>query len=336
MQFLQNIWYVAAHGSELKEEQLTRRILDNPVLLYRKQDGTIAAISNICPHRFAPLDRGLRFGDTIECPYHGLQFGPDGTCVLNPHTDHLDRKMDVPAYTAIERHGLVWIWMGKAEPDPALIPDMSGFEDADGVSVCRSYLNANYRYDILIDNLLDLSHADYLHRGSFSSGVAEETDLHISEEAHNNVVINRLQKRCDPPPFMPHIDFKIDMLTHIRWSPSQAILFHSGFGPAGQPIQSLDGPRFYHVATPESAGKTHYFMGVVREGASDEEADRALAKMQREVIATEDGPMLEFLSEYMDGQELMDMQPLILPTDAGGLRARRTMNRLMQQELAAV
>lgn len=263
MQFLQNIWYVAAHGSELKEEQLTRRILDNPVLLYRKQDGTIAAISNICPHRFAPLDRGLRFGDTIECPYHGLQFGPDGTCVLNPHTD-------------------------------------------------------------------------YLHRGSFSSGVAEETDLHISEEAHNNVVINRLQKRCDPPPFMPHIDFKIDMLTHIRWSPSQAILFHSGFGPAGQPIQSLDGPRFYHVATPESAGKTHYFMGVVREGASDEEADRALAKMQREVIATEDGPMLEFLSEYMDGQELMDMQPLILPTDAGGLRARRTMNRLMQQELAAV
>lgn len=332
MPLLKNCWYVAAHSHEIEDANLARELLGVPVLLYRTEAGRPVAMSNICPHRFAPLDRGLRFGDTIECPYHGLRFDEGGTCVLNPHTDRLDKKMDLRAYSVAERHGFVWIWMGDEDADPALIPDLSDFDDAEGVSVCRSYIDADYRYDILIDNLLDLSHADYLHKGSFSSGPAEETKLDVIDGPLDTVVIKRLQLNFDAPPMFGDISGKIDMLMQISWSPSQTVAFKAGFVPAGTSLQSFNVPSFYHIATPRNAEKTHYFMGMIRYGAPDEEADRITAERQRGVIAREDGPMLEFVSKYMNGAELMDLHPLVLPVDAGALRVRRVMKRLLERE----
>lgn len=336
MKFLRNTWYAAAYSREIGEQPMARQFLDEHVMLLRKMDGTVAAISNICPHRFAPLNRGIRTGDIVECPYHGLQYGPDGKCVHNPHTDRLDRKMDVKAYPLVERFGLAWIWMGDGEPDPALIPDMSDMTDQEGRSVCRSFLDASYRYDILIDNLLDISHADYLHRGSFSAGSAEETTLDVLEEANDKVVILRQQKRTDPPPYLPEYTEKVDFLTQISWSPSQVVLFRSGFGPVGEPVQAMNGYSFYHIATPASADRTHYFMGIVREGPPDPEADADLAEFQRGVVERDDGPMLEFLHNYMAGRELMDMKPLILPVDSGALKVRRVMKRRLDMETESV
>ena len=86
--FLRNYWYVAAMPQELENGALLGRwILDEPVLIYRTADGEVTAMRDICPHRSARLSAGERDGDTVRCLYHGLEFGPDGTCLRVPAQD---------------------------------------------------------------------------------------------------------------------------------------------------------------------------------------------------------------------------------------------------------
>ena len=83
--YLKNTWYVATWADEVGRQPLRRKLLDQDLAIFRKQDGQPVAIGNRCPHRFAPLSMGKLIGDCIECPYHGLQFDGSGNCVVNPH-----------------------------------------------------------------------------------------------------------------------------------------------------------------------------------------------------------------------------------------------------------
>jgi phenylpropionate dioxygenase-like ring-hydroxylating dioxygenase large terminal subunit len=42
--FLRNSWYVAAWDREVTRTPLARTLLDEPVVLYRKEDGTAVAL----------------------------------------------------------------------------------------------------------------------------------------------------------------------------------------------------------------------------------------------------------------------------------------------------
>ena len=54
--FLRNDWYVAAWADELDHGRLVpRTIMNEPIVLYRKENGGVAAIEDRCAHRFAPL-----------------------------------------------------------------------------------------------------------------------------------------------------------------------------------------------------------------------------------------------------------------------------------------
>src|SRR5207245_8233707 len=68
--YLRNAWYVAAWSDDLADGQLlSRTILKEPIVLFRKSDGHIAALQARCPHRFAPLHLGkVVGGDRVEWP----------------------------------------------------------------------------------------------------------------------------------------------------------------------------------------------------------------------------------------------------------------------------
>jgi phenylpropionate dioxygenase-like ring-hydroxylating dioxygenase large terminal subunit len=72
--FLKNAWYVAAWDKEVTQSLLPITILDEPVVLYRKADGTPVALEDACPHRKLPLSMGRLIDDVVECGYHGLTF----------------------------------------------------------------------------------------------------------------------------------------------------------------------------------------------------------------------------------------------------------------------
>src|SRR2546430_9105405 len=73
MKFLHNQWYTAATSVELGEKPLARMVCNEPLVIFRGQDGNVAVLSDRCPHRKAPLSSGEVVGNDIQCGYHGCR-----------------------------------------------------------------------------------------------------------------------------------------------------------------------------------------------------------------------------------------------------------------------
>ena len=331
MMFLNDVWYVAELSDKLGRDILRREICGDWIAFYRKQDGAIAAIEDRCSHRFAPLSRGKLEGDVIRCKYHGLCFDDAGRCVTNPHGEKIPPNAHVRSYGVVERYGMIWVWLGdRAEADTDLIPDL-GYIDDPATKTVYSYIEAQYRFDILVDNLLDLSHADYLHEGSFSGGPPQESKLEVTE-VDDQVSLFLRNYRAPPSPRFASLGDLIDTALNIRWHPGNIITFQGRAVRSGDDINTVEPGRFFHIATPANANVTHYFLSTTLSASVDPAMAAKIQANQRFVIDTEDGPMLEAVDLAMDGAELMELHPFILPTDAGGLRARRVMKRLIDAE----
>ena len=87
---------------EFKGELLSRWILGEPVVMYGTEAGEAVALDGRCPHRHFPLGKSRLKGDTIQCLYHGIAFGPDGQCVNVPSQAHAPRSYRVRKYPIVE------------------------------------------------------------------------------------------------------------------------------------------------------------------------------------------------------------------------------------------
>ena len=69
--------------SGARQEPLARTICNEPLGAVSRRRG-VAALTDRCPHRKAPLSSGEVVGNDIQCGYHGLRFAPDGACTHVP------------------------------------------------------------------------------------------------------------------------------------------------------------------------------------------------------------------------------------------------------------
>ena len=54
--FIRNCWYVAGWNDVLEGQELFACVIANePIVIYRKSDGALAALQDRCCHRAAPL-----------------------------------------------------------------------------------------------------------------------------------------------------------------------------------------------------------------------------------------------------------------------------------------
>ena len=113
--FLKNCWYVAAYDRELEDGgPLGRKLLDEPVVIFRDSKGTPVALEDRCCHRQLPLSLGTVTGDTLQCGYHGLEFDATGACVTVPGQSMVPPGAVIRSYPLVEKWGFLWIWMGDA------------------------------------------------------------------------------------------------------------------------------------------------------------------------------------------------------------------------------
>jgi phenylpropionate dioxygenase-like ring-hydroxylating dioxygenase large terminal subunit len=77
-------WYVVALSAEVDRTLLARRVLNEPVVLFRDEAGKPVALEDRCAHRWYPLSKGTLEGDTVICGYHGFRYGCDGNCLEVP------------------------------------------------------------------------------------------------------------------------------------------------------------------------------------------------------------------------------------------------------------
>lgn len=119
----------------------------------------------LCPHRYFPLAKGKIKGGALDCCYHGFTFAADGKCIDIP-SQGTGAGICQPTYPVVERGPLCWIWMGDADKcDTALIPPYENFGlDQPGWRYSSaSYFHLKGRNQLLVDNLMDLTHLLYVY-----------------------------------------------------------------------------------------------------------------------------------------------------------------------------
>ena len=266
--FLKNIWYVAAWDKEVTTDKMfARTIIGVPVLMYRKQDGDIAALEDRCCHRGAPLSVGRREGDCVRCMYHGLKFDAKGQCVEAPAQPRIPPQAKVRTFPVVQRHRWVWIWMGDpCKADPSLIPDTQWLDHPQWRSL-DGYIHYDVNYLLICDNLLDFSHLPFVHPTTLGGGpdyVAQQPKV---ERLDNGVKITRWALGIDPPPFAAAVkDWggKVDRWNIYNFTLPATLLMDSGVAPIGQGAQEGNRGgaiefRGCQAITPETENSTHYF-----------------------------------------------------------------------------
>jgi phenylpropionate dioxygenase-like ring-hydroxylating dioxygenase large terminal subunit len=331
--FLKNCWYAAAWTEELADELLERKICGERLVLFRDGTGAPCALSGICPHRFASLARGKRVApDRLQCPYHGLQFDSAGHCVHNPHGP-IPPRVQLKRYKAVERHTLVWLWLG--DPDGAdedLIPDFSCLGNARYRTIHGTIVSRG-NYQLVTDNLLDLSHVEFLHAGGLGSD-ALHSGRHEVFQSGTTIDSNRWCPDAPAPAvwdalfgnYGKNVDHWLDM----RWDAPASMLLDVGVAPAGSQRQNGITQWGAHILTPEDETTTRYFWASVRDFAVDSAAvDTQIRTAVEYAFGHEDKPMIEDVQRNMGGKSFEEMLPLLLPFDKGAVLARRMLADLI-------
>ncbi len=333
--YLLDTWYQVGWSNEVAEGgMLARTICEVPVLVWRKADGKLGAVLDRCPHRFAPLSAGKIEGGQVICGYHGLGFGADGICIRNPHGPIVS-SLSIPAYPVIERHTAVWIWLGDAtKADPALLPDLSYIDETPEVARIAGYMPTAANYQLLSDNILDLSHADYLHPDTL--GGINTTAKSTNRQEGERVIIDWLAEDCAPPPAFKaaiHGAERADIWTEVVWQAPAVMTLGVAATPAGVPRGPADESYTLHNMVPETATRSHYFYCSTRRfRVEDAEFSAFLRGAFARAFVEEDKPMLERQQARIGEADFLTLGPALLKIDAASTRARRLLAERIARE----
>lgn len=344
MNCLRRAWYVAGFADELALGQLlARTLLDEPLVFFRGPDGRVRALLDRCAHRFAPLSAGTLCdgGAAVQCPYHGLRFDGSGACVHNPHGDGaIPPRAAVRAWTVVERDRLLWLWAGDpADADASLIPDFSAVTAAPPDATIRGHMPTACDYRLLADNILDLTHADFLHAGSLGSGAITRAQAQVTDLGERSLRITWLSAGDRAPAaFDAHLrepGQPTDQWTEVTWTAPGAMLLRVGATLQGEAREHGVDTANLHLATPETSGRTHYWYWSTRNFAIDPHANAAIRPVIEFAFAQQDKPMLEAQQRRIGAADFWSLKPALLRSDAGAARARRKLDALIAAEAGA-
>ncbi|MBU3737884.1 MAG: aromatic ring-hydroxylating dioxygenase subunit alpha [Rhodoferax sp.] len=338
--YLRNAWYVAALSRDVNRLPVARRLLGEPLVLFRSTDGRAIALEDACPHRKLPLSMGRVQGDAIECGYHGLTFDCTGRCINAATQDRIPPYAQVRSYPVRDRYGLTFVWMGDpAMADESTILDIEHHDDPAWTITQGDFMPVRCHYLWLVDNLLDPSHVAWVHTTSFAGAGTDRTPL-IVEDQSSGVLCSRWMLDQPPPPFYaPLVRFagNADRLQHYEMRYPSVGINKGIYTPAGLGGPGMqDGPltyrmASYHFITPVDDDNTLYFWLQHRNtDIHDQELTRRIAAGARAAFE-EDRAILEAVHLGMKNSTTRSTGLLL---DAGANRFRKGLSERIARERA--
>lgn len=339
-----NTWYVAGWDHEITNKKpLARTIANRPLALYRTADGRPVALADACWHRLAPLSMGKLTGsEEIQCPYHGLRYNAAGRCTAMPAQETINPSAMVPSFPAVERYRFIWVWLGDVTlADPDLIPDMSQMTSpewaGDGLTI-----PAQCNYQLVLDNLMDLTHEEFVHGSSIGQAELSESEFTVTHEV-NTVTVTRWIRNVTPPPFwlknmrdkFPGFTGPVDRWQIIHYEAPSTIRIDVGVAkagtgaPEGDRSQGVNG-YVMNTITPETDRTCHYFWAFMRNYRLESQLITTQLRQGVEGVFGEDEEMLTAQQKAIDANP--DYEFYSLNVDAGGMWVRRILDRMLQAE----
>jgi phenylpropionate dioxygenase-like ring-hydroxylating dioxygenase large terminal subunit len=336
--FVHNAWYVAAWDHEVTRTLKRRVILDQPILLYRKDDGVAVALEDRCCHRQAPLSMGRLIGNVVKCPYHGLEFDASGKCVRVPSQDLVPKNAFVKAFPLVEKNHWLWIWMGDpAKADPKLIEDFHWLDDP-AWRFGGNYLHVESNYLLLVENLLDTTHLPFLHPTTLGTDSFARSEFEVKRDADRITVARYLMNEL-PAPFHKQMGgfpdgMKVDRWQVTHYGPPCFVKLDIGSAPVGTPVRQGErgqGVNMWNLnaITPETEKTAHYFFAQAYNFKLDEPwVGNMLAKQITEIF-------MDDMAMVRAQQKNMDLGPapsLTLGQDKAWIAMRGIVERQIREE----
>ncbi len=300
MAFLENDWYMAAWSEEVTQAPLSRTICGENIVLFRGAGGEVCALHDRCCHRGVALSLGKVVPEGIQCGYHGMVFDGQGACKHIPGQDHIPAKARVRHFAIEERHSIVWLWLGDPEEaDLSMVVDYPYHVDPQWPTK-KGLLHLNSNYEMLIDNIMDLTHLPFVHAKTIGGGASatDHATARMETEAtpHGVRFTRWLLDSVPAPTYQKAINFPglID-----RWqeedlhTPCTIIQFSGGVDVAQKAYEggSREGGfsmRVMHGIVPETEKSCHYFFSVSNGFSQDNSHITDLLFNQVEVTLKED------------------------------------------------
>jgi vanillate O-demethylase monooxygenase subunit len=327
-------WYVAGFSWEFAGKPVARTLLGQPVVLFRA-DGKMAALEDRCCHRHLPLSCGNIEGAAIRCGYHGLLFAPGGQCVEIPGQPHIPKMACVRAYPLQERNQIIWIWMGRtAESLPTGEAPAHPWHDDPLYEFMGDLYHYKAPYQLIHDNLLDLSHLGYVHTKTIGGNAKIHVKPEMSvEDGPDWVRVVRHMRGSEPPPTYSEawpFAGRIDRWQEIEFRVSHFLIWTGGMdagtGDLTDPARAGFHMRGFHGITPETESTSFYFWSI-SSNRNPARPDMA-QKINRATALTFDEDRVVIEAQYANWLRFPGAAPMGIQADGPLNRARRIVARL--------
>jgi vanillate O-demethylase monooxygenase subunit len=329
-----NCWYVAAMSDEVGQGLVARRLLDRPVVLYRRESGEIVAMEDRCIHRAYPLSAGRREGDRVVCGYHGFAYDPDGCLVGVPSQENVPPGARVRTYPVHEQSPFVWIWLG--DPGAAALrppPRVPWYADGSGWASTTEVLRVDANYLLLHEHYLDLTDVFVMHPEVVPPDIEVLPPLDEVEVSERSVAYSRelpasrlaaweaeiTGMPADTPGGRREEGVFVSPALHVQ---------HYVIAPEGGKAHEL---LRIQGLTPESPTATHVFLQMARKFATDNAGVGAFLRDMFHEWAMRDATVLETVQRCL-GEDTVPRRDINVKADRAAVRARRIAMEMVGDE----
>ncbi|MEN9763068.1 MAG: hypothetical protein RI906_2894 [Pseudomonadota bacterium] len=167
-ELLRRYWIPCMVARELPaadEPPVRLRLLGESLVVFRDTQGRIGVLDEACPHRLTSLYFGRNEESGLRCVYHGWKFDVSGQCVdlpTEPASSNFRNKIRAVAYPTRERGGLLWVYMGPVDHQPAF-PEFEWLDLPDENRYASRWEQECNSIQAM-EGELDAAHVSFLHR----------------------------------------------------------------------------------------------------------------------------------------------------------------------------
>ncbi|MDB6060603.1 MAG: Oxygenase [Verrucomicrobiaceae bacterium] len=292
---LRNAWFPIAHTPQVSAKPIRREIHGQPFFLWR--DG-----ARIRAAEFLPYEIATRRREATELTGGTGEYPP-----------------------VIERYGYAWVWYGNPQDtDVALMPDVP-YLPLEGKLPRHQWGTVTFdcTYELTCENLLDLTHADFLHAKIVGGSLSEDDTVTVESTSETVTMIRETKGRLVPPIMRAMIGAKTQDLravTHIHLRSGVTIL-HGQWSP-GLSV------RLFHPDLPvnSSCTKNNFTFNNKLGNA----VVRNFFPLMANVIGKQDNRMLKVQNpRYLEEEDRPDFSSRF---DTGGLTYRRRFKALVERQ----
>ncbi len=179
----QHYWIPAVPAIKLEADgaPVRVRLLGRSYIAFRVTDGSVGVIDEQCPHRKASLALARNENNGLRCLYHGWKFNVKGEVMEAPNhagdQAQFCQHVRINRYHAVERGGIVWVWLGQGEKPPTF-PNLP-FVDLPAEQRSVTSVEVPTNWVQAVEASMDSSHVGVLHESTtqLTSGGGNERML---------------------------------------------------------------------------------------------------------------------------------------------------------------